>query len=97
MRGRASLWLRPDLPGVVSTDATRDVQHYGRGMPPSLRERPICPGCGEPIGVYEPLWLVDARIGAEATSWLDLLATGGGQTDPLWHAACAEAKGIEGG
>jgi hypothetical protein len=63
---------------------------------PSVSDRPLCPNCGEPIGAYEPIWYVAAHIGAERTSWLkvrDLLIPG----DSLWHAACAEAEGVDGG
>jgi hypothetical protein len=59
-------------------------------------QRPLCSGCGEPIGVYGPLWRLDRRTGAERTSWLHLPASGG-TTGDLWHATCAEAEGIEGG
>ena len=58
--------------------------------------RPLCPACRKPIGAYEPLWRLAPRIGAERTSWLqvrDLL----GSTDTLWHVACAEADGVDGG
>jgi hypothetical protein len=52
--------------------------------------RPICPGCGERIGVYEPVWhLTDA--GPEATSFLRLLDQ---QIGELWHVQCAEAAGV---
>ena len=33
---------------------------------------PACPGCGRPVGIYEPLWRVSPSIGAELTSWLRL-------------------------
>jgi hypothetical protein len=62
-------------------------------MPPA---RPHCPGCGEPIGAYEPVWRVAPRHGAELTSWLlvkELLEP----LDSLWHEACAETDGIAGG
>jgi len=33
--------------------------------------RPLCPGCREPVGAYEPLTRVSAATaGAEPTSWL---------------------------
>ena len=70
----------------------RDSGPMGR----ELRNWPVCPGCGEPIGVYERLWYVAPQIGAEPTSWLQprpcALPMGA-----LWHATCAEADGIPGG
>ena len=58
--------------------------------------RPLCPGCGEPVGVYEPLWMITREAGAELTSWLKL---GPSLPTPvaLWHVACAEGEGIPGG
>ena len=58
--------------------------------------RPLCPGCGEPIGVYEPLWVITREAGAELTSWLQLSASMK-DVAPLWHASCAEGDGIPGG
>ena len=55
--------------------------------------RPLCAGCGEPIGVYEPLWLVDPPLGARRTNWLQLKNHSG----ELWHAVCAESGGVDGG
>jgi hypothetical protein len=60
-------------------------------------EQPVCVGCGEPIGVYEPLWRVDPRLGAEPTSWLRLPESASTGIESLWHATCAEAEGVEGG
>ena len=40
-------------------------------------ERRRCPLCGEPIGVYEPVWRLAPRIGAERTSWLNLRGRAG--------------------
>ena len=57
--------------------------------------RPRCPGCGEPVGVYEPLWAITREAGAELTSWLEVNATA--TAVALWHAACAEGDGIPGG
>src|SRR5215207_947404 len=59
-------------------------------------ERPVCPGCGDPIGVYEPLWRLAAEVGAEQTSWLRLPERHAG-IESLWHLECAEAEGVEGG
>ena len=58
--------------------------------------RPLCPGCGEPIGVYEPLWMITREAGAELTSWLQLSASTMAAVG-LWHASCAEGDGIPGG
>jgi len=60
-------------------------------------ERPRCPGCGEPIGAYEPLWRTHPRVGGERTSWLEQAGTQRSPLEVLWHAECAEAKGIDGG
>jgi hypothetical protein len=58
--------------------------------------RPTCPHCSEPIGAYEPVWWTSARIGAQRTSLLKLgSALGPGES--LWHVACAETHGIDGG
>ena len=59
-------------------------------------EWPLCPGCGVPIGVYEPLWRIAPDIGAEETSWLSLAASTTG-IESVWHAECAETKGVPGG
>jgi hypothetical protein len=72
------------------------MRDAGAMAPSSADDRPSCPRCGEPIGTYEPVWHVAPHIGAEPTSWLrvrDLL----GPRDSLWHAACAEADGVDGG
>jgi hypothetical protein len=63
---------------------------------PVLPDRPACPQCGQPIGAYEPVWRFAPDLGAERTSWLqarDRL----GPMDALWHVACAEADGVDGG
>lgn len=58
--------------------------------------RPLCPGCGEPVGAYEPLTRVSPG-GAEPTSWLALDGRRGYAGETLWHAACAsDAAGREG-
>lgn len=65
-------------------------------MPDASVEQPVCPGCGKPLGIYEPLWRFSPDCGAERTSWLRL-----GVRDPrlesLWHASCAEEIGVDGG
>ena len=66
-------------------------------MAPNQHDRPTCPGCGEPIGVYEPLWRVHPLLGAQPTSWMGLGPGAPSSSEALWHAACAEADGIEGG
>jgi hypothetical protein len=58
---------------------------------------PVCPRCGEPIGVYELLWRVHPRHGAELTSWLHLSPEALASSESLWHKACAEGEGIDGG
>lgn len=65
-------------------------------MPSSDAPRPRCPHCGEPIGAYEPVWWLAPLIGAERTSWLNLGAVLG-PAESLWHAACAERAGVDGG
>jgi hypothetical protein len=58
--------------------------------------RPLCPGCGEPIGAYEPLMRVTPGRGPETTSWL---AAGACRSvgETLWHAACALRAGLRSG
>ena len=61
--------------------------------------RPLCPGCREPVGAYEPLTRVSAAAaGAEPTSWLverGVAPRAAGET--LWHAACARWAGLRAG
>ena len=59
-------------------------------------DRPTCPHCSEPIGVYEPIWRFAPLIGAERTSLLHVRRSLG-PLDSLWHVACAEADGVDGG
>jgi hypothetical protein len=54
--------------------------------------KPRCPGRGEPVGTYEPVWVVAREAGAELTSRLQLGSTAKTEL-VLWHAACAEATG----
>ena len=65
-------------------------------MQSSAPERPVCPGCGEPLGIYEALWRFAPDVGAELTSWLRL-GTRDATLESLWHAPCAEVLGVEGG
>jgi hypothetical protein len=58
--------------------------------------RPVCPGCGEPLGTYEPLWRIAPDVGAERTSWLRL-GPRDATLESLWHLDCAEDLGVEGG
>jgi hypothetical protein len=62
---------------------------------PAVPGPPACPGCGMPIGIYEPLWRVSPSIGAELTSWLRLRDWH--PRESLWHVECAETEGIGGG
>jgi hypothetical protein len=64
--------------------------------PPRDTHRPTCPQCSEPIGAYEPVWWISPRVGAERTSLLKL-ASALGPGESLWHAACAETHGVDGG
>ena len=66
-------------------------------MGPDPPMRPLCPGCGERIGVYEPLWVITREAGAELTSWLQLSASATAAAAALWHVSCAEGDGIPGG
>ena len=59
-------------------------------------DRPTCPHCSEPIGVYEPVWRFAPHLGAERTSLLNVRASLR-PLDSLWHVACAEVAGIDGG
>ena len=65
-------------------------------MPDMNSDRPVCPGCGEPLGTYEPLWRISPTRGAERTSWLRLGPLDR-RLETLWHANCAEESGVEGG
>jgi len=59
-------------------------------------ERPLCPGCGRPLGAYEPLWRFAPEVGAERTSWLNL-GVRDATLESLWHVGCAEDAGVDGG
>jgi hypothetical protein len=59
-------------------------------------ERPLCPGCGHPVGAYEPLWRFAPDVGAEQTSWLRL-GVRDATLESLWHVDCAEDLGVDGG
>ncbi len=60
--------------------------------------RPLCPGCGEPLGAYEPLTRVRAGAAApQPTSWLALDAGRPAAGEILWHATCANAARLPGG
>jgi hypothetical protein len=58
--------------------------------------RPSCPACGEPIGAYEPVWWIGPFVDAAETSWLNL-GRALAPSESLWHTACAEADGVDGG
>jgi hypothetical protein len=68
------------------------VEHVLRGQG---SRPPLCAGCGQRIGVYEPIWHVSGAAGAERTSWLRL--ADGPPAGALWHAECAEGDGVAGG
>ena len=61
--------------------------------------RPLCPGCREPVGAYEPLTRVSAASAcAEPTSWLAERAVAAREAgETLWHAACARRAGLRAG
>jgi hypothetical protein len=65
-------------------------------MESSPHQRPVCPGCGHPLGIYEALWRIAPDVGAERTSWLQL-GPRDATLESLWHVACAEGVGVEGG
>jgi hypothetical protein len=55
----------------------------------------LCPGCGDRIGVYEPLLRVREGMAAERTSWLALQAEAVGEAgQALWHEPCGHAAGL---
>ena len=58
--------------------------------------RPLCPGCNEPIGAYEPLIRLSGRDAtvAEPTSWLAMGGLHRADAETLWHAACAPRPGV---
>jgi hypothetical protein len=65
-------------------------------MESSAPHHPVCPGCGEPLGIYEALWRIAPDVGAERTSWLQL-GMRDATLESLWHLNCAEGVGVEGG
>ena len=79
---------------ACADDAWALAEDPGR-IDPAIPERPLCPGCGLRVGVYEPIWRVAPNIGAEPTWWLHLGARY--PSESLWHAECAEGEGIDGG
>jgi hypothetical protein len=58
--------------------------------PAAVTDRPTCAGCGDRIGVYEPVCHL-TETGPESTSLLRLSGEPVGQ---LWHMPCAEAAGV---
>jgi hypothetical protein len=55
----------------------------------------LCTGCGDRIGVYEPILRVREGATAERTSWLALRAESAGDAvHALWHEACGRAAGL---
>jgi hypothetical protein len=57
----------------------------------------VCTGCGDRIGVYEPILRVREGTTAERTSWLALRAEAAEEAmHPLWHEACGRAAGLGG-
>jgi hypothetical protein len=59
----------------------------------TIAPRPLCPGCGDPVGTYEPLTRVTADA-VEPTSWLALEDAWRRPGETLWHAACARHAGL---
>jgi len=59
----------------------------------TIAPRPICPGCGEPVGTYEPLTRVGAAA-VEPTSWLALAGEWRDPGETLWHATCARRAAL---
>jgi len=55
---------------------------------------PCCERCGEPVGVYEPLWFERDDGAIEGSSILNLRSRG---LEPrrlrVWHAACRPSEG----
>jgi hypothetical protein len=67
----------------------------GGGTSDSVTARPTCAGCGDRIGVYEPVLREAPDAAADRTSWLGLrLEAAGTTTDRLWHEACGRAAGL---
>ena len=62
-------------------------------IPPAGTQRPSCPGCGDRIGFYEPVWHITTG-GPEPTS---LLRLAGEPVGTVWHMSCAEAAGVMAG
>ena len=55
----------------------------------------LCTGCGDRIGVYEPILRVREGRSAERTSWLALRSEAAEQAvHALWHEACGRAAGL---
>jgi hypothetical protein len=55
----------------------------------------LCTGCGDRIGVYEPILRVREGTTVERTSWLGLQAEAAGEAvHALWHEACGRAAGL---
>jgi hypothetical protein len=55
----------------------------------------LCTGCGDRIGVYEPILRVCEGATAERTSWLALRAEAAEEAvHALWHEACGRAAGL---
>ena len=63
-----------------------------------MTQLPVCPGCGDRIGVYEPVLRERAGAIADRTSLIGLgVAAADRAGDPLWHEACGRAAGLRTG
>ena len=49
---------------------------------------PVCLGCGDRIGVYEPLWVELADGGLRSSSYLNLGSDEARERSRLWHLRC---------
>ena len=67
----------------------------GSETPEAPTRHRLCPGCGDRIGVYEPILRVREGTTPERTSWLALQPeTVGDAVHALWHEACGQAAGL---
>jgi hypothetical protein len=63
-----------------------------------ISQLPTCAGCGDRIGVYEPVLLERSGVIADRTSLVGLGAGApGGAVGPLWHEVCGRAAGLRPG
>ena len=70
----------------------------GGGETEHIAQLPTCAGCGDRIGVYEPVLRERSGVIADRTSLAGLgEGSPGGAGGALWHEVCGRAAGLRPG